>query len=162
MEDKILGFQFEPMSAKPTRPSYKDGSDQGEPQISYRRCSVKVFLEVSQNSQENTCARVSFLIKSQARTWHRCFPVKFAKILRTSFLQNTSGWLLLEPKTQHNRLSSQKWCNCQNCELECVCCHEIPEVKAFNLKGKARLSWNTANLDLQKQSFANVFQNRCS
>ena len=28
------------------------------------RCSVKkVFLEISQNSQENTCARVSFLIK---------------------------------------------------------------------------------------------------
>ena len=25
-----------------------------------------VFLEISQNSQENTCARISFLIKSQA------------------------------------------------------------------------------------------------
>ena len=33
----------------------------------HRRCSVKkVFLEISQNSQENTCARVSFLIKLQA------------------------------------------------------------------------------------------------
>ena len=32
-----------------------------------RRCSVKqVFLEISQNSQENTCARVSFLIKLRA------------------------------------------------------------------------------------------------
>ena len=31
-----------------------------------QRCSVKkVFLEISQNSQENTCARVSFLIKLQ-------------------------------------------------------------------------------------------------
>ena len=31
-----------------------------------RRCSVKkVFLEISQNSQENICARVSFLIKLQ-------------------------------------------------------------------------------------------------
>ena len=30
-------------------------------------CSVKnVFLEISQISQENTCARVSFLIKLQA------------------------------------------------------------------------------------------------
>ena len=30
-------------------------------------CSVKkVFLEISQNSQENTCARASFLIKLQA------------------------------------------------------------------------------------------------
>ena len=28
----------------------------------------KVFLEISQNSQENTCARVSFLIKLQAHT----------------------------------------------------------------------------------------------
>ena len=33
---------------------------------SHRRCSVKkVFLEISQNSQENTCARVTFLIKLQ-------------------------------------------------------------------------------------------------
>ena len=32
-----------------------------------RRCSVKkVFLEISQNSQENTCARISFSIKLQA------------------------------------------------------------------------------------------------
>ena len=32
-----------------------------------RRCSVKkAFLEIFQNSQENTCARVSFLIKLQA------------------------------------------------------------------------------------------------
>ena len=31
-----------------------------------QRCSVKkVFLEISQNSQERTCARVSFLIKLQ-------------------------------------------------------------------------------------------------
>ena len=57
-----------------------------------QRCSVKkVFLEISQNSQENTCARVSFLIKLQAATllkkrlWHRCFPVNFVKFLRTPF-----------------------------------------------------------------------------
>ena len=30
------------------------------------------------------------------RLWHRCFPVNFAKFLRTQFLQNTSGRLLLE------------------------------------------------------------------
>ena len=33
-----------------------------------RRCSVKmVFLEILQNSEENTGARVSFLIKLQAK-----------------------------------------------------------------------------------------------
>ena len=32
-----------------------------------QRCSVNnVFIEISQNLQENTCARVSFLIKLQA------------------------------------------------------------------------------------------------
>ena len=31
-----------------------------------QRCSVKKVLEILQNSQENTCARVSFLIKLQA------------------------------------------------------------------------------------------------
>ena len=85
MEDKILGFQFAPVYTKRTRPSYKDGSDQDE------------------------------------------------------------------PETHQNRLSSQEWCNCQKCEkmstgLECVCFHEIPEVKGFHLNGKARLSWNTAAL----------------
>ena len=66
-------------------------------------CKKKVFLEISPNSQENTCARVSFLIKLQAppatllkkRLWHRCFAVSFAKFLRTLFSQNTSGQLLL-------------------------------------------------------------------
>ena len=58
-----------------------------------RMCSVKkVFLEISQNSQENTCARVSFLIK---RLWHRCFPMNFAKFLRTPFLTEHLRWLLL-------------------------------------------------------------------
>ena len=66
-----------------------------------------------------------------------------------------------EPETRHNRLSSQEWCNCQNCEqmptrLECVCCHEIPEVKAFHLKGKARLSSNTAALE-----FTEAVVHRC-
>ena len=61
-----------------------------------------MFLEISQNSQESTCSRVSFLIKLlrpaillKKRLWHRSFPVNFVRFLRTSFLQNTSGQLLL-------------------------------------------------------------------
>ena len=58
-----------------------------------RRCSVKkVFLEILQNLQENNCARDSFL---KNILWYRCFPVNFAKYLRTPFWQNISGWLLL-------------------------------------------------------------------
>ena len=49
------------------------------------------------NSQENACDRVSFLIKLQARG--RCFPVNFAKFLRTPFLKEYLWWLLLEIAT---------------------------------------------------------------
>ena len=49
---------------------------------SYRRCSIKkVFLKISINSQESL--------------WHKCFPVNLSQFLRTPFLQNTSGRLLL-------------------------------------------------------------------
>ena len=58
-------------------------------------CKKGFLLEISQNSQENTCAWVSFLIKLQASTcnfikkrlWHRCFPVNCARFLRTPFLR---------------------------------------------------------------------------
>ena len=59
-----------------------------------------MLLQILQNSQENTCARVFFLIKVQAfikkRPWHRCFPVNFAKFLRTPFLTEHFRWLLLD------------------------------------------------------------------
>ena len=38
---------------------------------------------------------------------HRCFPVNFAKFLRTPFLQNTSGWLLLSNTKKSIAFKSQ-------------------------------------------------------
>ena len=66
----------------------------------------KIFLKNSQNSQENTCARVYFLIKFRGKAyykrallkkvlWHRCFPANFAKFSIASSLQRTSRPLLL-------------------------------------------------------------------
>ena len=46
----------------------------------------KVFLEISQNSQENACARVWVCNFIKKRFWYRCFPVNFAKFLRTPIL----------------------------------------------------------------------------
>ena len=59
-----------------------------------------MLLKISQNPQESTCARASFLIKLQVsacrkRLWHRCFPVNVLKFLRALFLKNTFGRLLL-------------------------------------------------------------------
>ena len=53
----------------------------------------KVFLEISQNSQENTCSRVSFLIKLQAEacsfikkeTLAHLFSCKFGEIFKNTF-----------------------------------------------------------------------------
>ena len=57
-----------------------------------------VFLEIWQNSQESTCARVSFLIKLQAcnliekETLAHVFPYKFLQNFEEHlFLQNTFG-----------------------------------------------------------------------
>ena len=60
-----------------------------------RRCSVKkVFLEISQNSKENTCARVSFLIKFASHrsatllkkeTLTQVFSCKFCEISKDNF-----------------------------------------------------------------------------
>ena len=59
-----------------------------------------MFLKILQNSQQNTYARASFLRKLpptlfEKRLWHMCFPVNFAKLLKTPVLRNTSGRLLL-------------------------------------------------------------------
>ena len=61
-----------------------------------------MFFKISQNSHENTCARVSFLIKLQAlatllkkRLWHKWFPVNFVKFLRTTLFIEHLWWLLL-------------------------------------------------------------------
>ena len=47
--------------------------------------------------------------------WHRCFPVNFTKLLRTPFLQNTSGWLLLDFQIQ-----TQIWRNVRPVFSICV------------------------------------------
>ena len=63
-----------------------------------------MFLKIAQNSHENTCVGVSFLIKwypwdlqfYQKRLRHRCFPVNVAKLLRTPFHIELLRCLLLD------------------------------------------------------------------
>ena len=79
----------------------------------------KVFLKISQNSHENTCARVSILIKLpwglkpatllRNWLWHRRFPVNFAKFLRTAFLTEQLRWLF---HVHYNKKTRQ----CRECQ----------------------------------------------
>ena len=71
-------------------------------EVVVRMCSVKkMFQEISQNSEENTGVRVSFLLNFfylnfiKIETLAQFFSVNFAKILRTPFFTEHLRWLLL-------------------------------------------------------------------
>ena len=48
-----------------------------------------------QKQPPEVCCKKRPAILLKKRVWHRCFPVNFVKFLRTAFLGNTSGRLLL-------------------------------------------------------------------
>ena len=62
----------------------------GKPEVVFRWCfAKKLFLEISQNSQENTCDRGSFLIKLQAggfkkETLAQVFSCEFCEISKNT------------------------------------------------------------------------------
>ena len=62
-------------------------------------CKKKMFLEISHNSQENTCPRVSFLIKLQAppkkETLAQLFSCEICEITKNTFFTEYLWWLLL-------------------------------------------------------------------
>ena len=59
-----------------------------------------VFLNVMQSSQQSTCSKVPFLLRSETllikRFWHKNFLVNFPKVLRTVFIIEHVRWLLLK------------------------------------------------------------------
>ena len=55
---------------------------------------------VTNKSSHRTSCRPATLLKK--RLWDRCFPVNFAKLLRTTFLQEHLWWLLFNEKTIGN------------------------------------------------------------
>ena len=70
----------------------------------FRRCSIKVFLETLQKFRGRHLCQSLFFNKIASlrpatllkkRLWHRCFPVNFAKFLRTPFLTEHLRCLLL-------------------------------------------------------------------
>ena len=81
-----------------------------------QRCFVKkVFLEISQNSQENNCARISFFPQVfnfiKKRTLAQVFSCEFYEISQNTFSYRTPPWLLLHPlrflKFQDSNFSTQ-------------------------------------------------------
>ena len=76
--------------------AFKINNDVKESEAVVRRCSVnKIFLEISQNSQENTCARAWPGTLLKKRLWHRYFPVNFCEISENTFFHRTTLVALL-------------------------------------------------------------------
>ena len=88
--------------------------------------------------------------------WHRCFPLKFAKFLRTSFLNEHLWWLLLEV-AKWNANGVAKWFRL-GFRLGFIKIRLLPDnIHTFfdfnlrlcwcrNLKQKNSLNWNLRNM----------------
>ena len=67
MSDSSLLSSEASLSSSDSLDSFSNFDKQNHTEAVAWRCSVKkVFLEISQNSNENVCARVSFLMKLHA------------------------------------------------------------------------------------------------
>ena len=94
-------------------------NDQKKLRSSKWRCSIKkLFLKISQNSQENTCARVSFL--SKKRFWQGVLLILTYSINHSLTLKITH-WKILS--LAHSHINSHTlpflsktfcWCNIDN------------------------------------------------
>ena len=95
---------------------------------SHRKVSLKkVFWEISQHSQENTCARVSFLLKHKAcnfikkETLAQVFSCECCKILKNIFSYGTP--LVFFDKCRSKVcIVTEKWiliCDPEKCCLQC-------------------------------------------
>ena len=68
-----------------------------------KRCSQK-FRKIHQSLFFNKVAGLRLATLLKKKLWHRCVPVSFTKFLRTPFLQNTSGRLLLSTLQNSRKL----------------------------------------------------------
>ena len=71
------------------------------PEVFCKKSCSKKFREIPRKTPvpESLFNKVAGLRPAtllKKRLWHRCFPGNFVKFLRTPFLQNTSGRLLLK------------------------------------------------------------------
>ena len=54
---------------------------------------AEAYLELCRSSHHRWSIKIGVATLLKKKLWHRCFPVNFAKILRTHFRKNSSGRL---------------------------------------------------------------------
>ena len=126
-----------------------------------------MFLKISQNSYENIL-------------WHRCFPLNFAKFLKTTFLIENLRWLLLIILTGYkislcimaSNKTPRQWLRQWNSILNSVTYvyTNVPfltprkhqKIKDFRTYRHGKLTFNVHNNDMWcpvKKLFLNMLQN---
>ena len=94
-----------------------------------QRCSVKkgVLKNFTKFTGKHLCRASGLQLYFKKRLWHRCFPANFVKFLRTLFLQNTSGRLLLvsfslwNDPSQECKIQLYSSFNVEDCKLNACC-----------------------------------------
>ena len=78
---------------------------------SHQGCSIKkgVLRNFTKFTGKHLCQSLRPATLLKKKLWHRCFPVNFEKFLRTPFLQNTSGRLLLNINTSTEGINTLGW-----------------------------------------------------
>ena len=100
--------------------------------MSYKKGVLRNFAKFT---GKHLCQSL-FLLKKRLR--HRCFPVNFARFLRTPFLTEHLWWLLLYkvitffPWSSYLFADLQKWCSEFNTRCSCSQ-HTIKYIFHFNL-----------------------------
>ena len=84
---------------------------------------------------------------------HRCFPVKFAKFLRTPSVATSETANLL-----HIRVGNLDWCKCGHCknearEIDCLCFIEVNPMLIASAKFGKQILWVIAWLLLTRIDF---------
>ena len=101
-----------------------------------KRCSLKICIinfkiQKKYGSSHRRCFFKKCVLRPaklfEKSVCHRCFPVKFAKFLRTPFLQNTSGRLLLIIAYYCFQCGSLKWSWFSHCFSSITFCTHLWE-----------------------------------
>ena len=91
------------------------------------------------------------------RLWHRCFPINFVKFLRTPFLQNTSGRLLLHVLKKYLLCTLSRSSLVQTCHYYLLYYFEVKKQKQ-SFANKIS-TYNAIKKRLQHRCFPGKFAN---
>ena len=93
---------------------YKNYIQKQSPKVFYKKDNLKNLAKLTRKHLcqcrfFNKVAGQKVAISFKIKLWHKCFPVNFAKFLRTPYSQNTFGRLLLYIRSERHFSKDWQW-----------------------------------------------------